>query len=323
MFNSKVVNISDYKSDISNTLLHPSDCHRFPHPSQLTYSHYFELCSASYIKAINGRQWQTNAVVSNQLLPRKWTSLFFNQSQNYVGIYIGNHIEGYILLWFGPRSYIWKLPFGLLCGSLCLKFLLSDVLVERPVVCPASGMPRSATEIHPLKGWFSAARRMENIKISSEADSERLIIKKIRFQCWKDLIGEIEKDSWGLAFKIVTKRLLTRRKTSGLDNPDQVKYIVQSLFPHVELFMFRCEELFTLEELKRAGGRLKANTALAIDGVPDEILKKVIVVYPQILLESFNFCLWKGKFFDEWKRQRLLLLRRLLRSFSSGRCLIL
>ena len=92
-------------------------------------------------------------------------------------------------------------------------------------------------------------------------------IKKSRLQCWKDLIGEIEKDPWGLAFKIVTRRLVTRRKTPGLDNPDRVKYIVRSLLPHVEPFqrqdrsscVVRREELFTLEELKRAGGRLKAN----------------------------------------------------------------
>ena len=95
-------------------------------------------------------------------------------------------------------------------------------------------------------------------------------IKKGRLQCWKDLIGEVEKDPWGLGFKIITKRLVTRRKTPGLDNPARVKYIVRSLFPHVEPFqrhdrsscVVRHEELFTLKELKRVGGRLKANTAL-------------------------------------------------------------
>ena len=62
-------------------------------------------------------------------------------------------------------------------------------------------------------------------------------IKKSRLQCWKELVGEVEKDPWGLAFKIVTKRLMARRKTSGLDNADRVKYIVRSLFPHVEPFL--------------------------------------------------------------------------------------
>ena len=37
--------------------------------------------------------------------------------------------------------------------------------------------------------------------------------------------------------------------------------------------MVLCEELFTLKELKRKGGRLEANTAAEIDGVSNEILK--------------------------------------------------
>ena len=143
-------------------------------------------------------------------------------------------------------------------------------------------------------------------------------IKKSRLQCWKDLIGEVKKDPWGLAFKIVTKRLVTRRKTPGLDNPNRVKYIVQSLFLHVEPFqrqdrshcVVRREELFTVEELKRADGRLKANTAPGIDGLPNEILKEVIGVYPEILLEVFNSCLRQGRFFADWKKQRLVLLRK-------------
>ena len=113
-------------------------------------------------------------------------------------------------------------------------------------------------------------------------------IKKWRLQCWKDLSGEVEKDPCGVAFKTVTKRLVTRRKTPGLDNPDQVKYIVRSLFSHVEPFQTQnrsscvvCrEKLFTLEELKRVNERLKANTAPEIDGVPNEIVKEMIAAYP-------------------------------------------
>ena len=74
--------------------------------------------------------------------------------------------------------------------------------------------------------------------------------------------------------------------------------------------MARREELFTLEELKRADGRLKANTAPGIDGVPNEILKEVIGAYPETLLEAFNSCLRKGRFFVDWKKQRLVLLKK-------------
>ena len=123
---------------------------------------------------------------------------------------------------------------------------------------------------------------MEKSKIISEQG-----IKKSRLQCWKDLIGEVEKDPWGLAFKKVNKRLVTRRKTPGLDNADRVEYIVGSLFPHVEPFqrqdrsscVVRSEELYTLEDLKRAGGRLNANTAPGIVGLPNEILKEVFIGY--------------------------------------------
>ena len=46
----------------------------------------------------------------------------------------------------------------------------------------------------------------------TEKSALRQGIKKSRLQCWKELIDEVEKDPWGLAFKIVTKKLVTRRK---------------------------------------------------------------------------------------------------------------
>ena len=95
---------------------------------------------------------------------------------------------------------------------------------------------------------------------------------------------------------------MTRRNTPGLDNPERVNYIVRSLFPHVEPFqrqdrsscVVRREELSTLEELNRAVGRPKPNTALGVDVVSNEILKEVIGSYPEILLEAFNCCLRGG-----------------------------
>ena len=66
----------------------------------------------------------------------------------------------------------------------------------------------------------------------------------------------------------------------------------------------------TLEELKRAGGRLKANTAPGIDGMPNKILKEVIGAYLEILLEAFSSCLREGRFFADWKKQRFVLLRK-------------
>ena len=61
--------------------------------------------------------------------------------------------------------------------------------------------------------------------------------------------------------------------------------------------MVRHDKLFTLEELKRVSVRLKANTALGIDGMLNEILKEVSAAYPEILIEAFNFCLRERRFF--------------------------
>ena len=77
--------------------------------------------------------------------------------------------------------------------------------------------------------------------------------------------------------------------------------------------MVHSKELFTLEELRR--------TVPGIDGVPNEILTDVIAVYPEILLETYSSYLRKGRFFDEWKGQRLDLSQK--RRETSRGCLIL
>ena len=110
---------------------------------------------------------------------------------------------------------------------------------------------------------------------------------------------------------------MTRRRTHSLDNADRAKRIVQRLFPRVQSFLREDRSsctvesgvVFTHEELKRAGGRLKAHTAPDINGVPNKVLKEAIAVYPEILLEAFNFCLRVGRFFEHWKKQRLVLLK--------------
>ena len=44
--------------------------------------------------------------------------------------------------------------------------------------------------------------------------------------------------------------------------------------------------------------------------MPNEILEEVIVVYPEILLKAFTYCLREEEFFDECMMQRLALFRK-------------
>ncbi|XP_051174822.1 uncharacterized protein LOC127290358 [Leptopilina boulardi] len=121
-------------------------------------------------------------------------------------------------------------------------------------------------ELACLRRKSHAARRKYT---HSKGDSElrekwheaRLIFKKAvrssQRRCWQDLIGESERDPCGLAFKIVTKKLVPRQKISSLDDPIWVLEIIRTLFPHAEPIQredfTECvvskEELFTLEEL--------------------------------------------------------------------------
>ena len=53
-----------------------------------------------------------------------------------------------------------------------------------------------------------------------------------------------------------------------------------------------------------------ADVLPGIAGVPNESFKEVIGAFPEILLEAFNSCFLEGRFFVDWKKQRLVLLRK-------------
>ena len=143
-------------------------------------------------------------------------------------------------------------------------------------------------------------------------------MKKSQQKSWKDLIAEVEKDTWGLAYKIATRKLVSRQKVPGLDNQQWVREIIRALFPLEGAWarkewkdvVVHEEDLFTLEELKPAGAKLKTGKAPGPDGIPNEILRKIVEVYPRMLLDTFNACLQEGAFFSDWKKQKLVLLRK-------------
>ena len=54
----------------------------------------------------------------------------------------------------------------------------------------------------------------------------------------------------------------------------------------------------------------KVNTAPEIDDVLNEILKKVIMIYSENLLGTYDSCLREGKFFRDRENQKLVLLRK-------------
>ncbi|KAL4083112.1 hypothetical protein QTP88_028442 [Uroleucon formosanum] len=69
-------------------------------------------------------------------------------------------------------------------------------------------------------------------------------------------------------------------------------------------------EDFTLAELAQACKRLPPGKATGPDGIPNEVLAKVFLRKPNILLSVYNNCLANTTFPSRWKESRLVLLHK-------------
>lgn len=59
----------------------------------------------------------------------------------------------------------------------------------------------------------------------------RMVIKESQEESWKSLCQMVDNDPWGLPYRIVTKKLIGRRKIPGLSLPGRLQEIIHSLFP--------------------------------------------------------------------------------------------
>lgn len=150
---------------------------------------------------------------------------------------------------------------------------------------------------------YKVARR--NLKMAILASKKRK---------WEELRTDINRDPWGLGYKLVMKKL------GGIAAPidlsaRSLEKIVNTLFPTHELentgtTTHRNEPvtLFTESELVAAVKTFKNQKAPGPDGIPAETLKIIVKERPRIMLEMYNECLMEGIFPDVWKIQRLVLI---------------
>lgn len=141
----------------------------------------------------------------------------------------------------------------------------------------------------------------------------RSAIKKSKKRCWLELCADVERDPWGLPYRIVSKRFAR----GGLSerSPAQMEALIGELFPDGAA----CDALppmdeeenitpFTREELNAAAKRLTGDKAPGPDGIPNEVLRIAVEACPEALLGLYNGCLSEGVFCKAWKRQKLVLL---------------
>lgn len=149
----------------------------------------------------------------------------------------------------------------------------------------------------------------------------RLTIRASQAKSWSDLCAAVDSDPWGLPYRVVTKRI--GRHRPGMEARGKESEIADHLFPNppatdwsrVPLTPRDADEdppttEFTAAELCAAAKRLPSGKATGPDGIPNEVLAKVALLRPQVLLSAFNSCLAHSTFPPRWKESRLVLLHK-------------
>lgn len=196
----------------------------------------------------------------------------------------------------------------------------------------------SAEHHHPPKYWWNdeiASLRYECIKArraitranrrGSIADAERerlgayqrLTAKRLRSAikvskqtCWETEITKLNINPWGTAFRISTGKM---KKRSKVDLPTQMK-VVADLFPIHEAAQYDklpehdLPNVFTMEELWSAVGKIKTGKAPGPNGLSPEVTRAVCLHFPDRCLSMFNDCLTHGEFPAIWKRANLMVI---------------
>lgn len=127
---------------------------------------------------------------------------------------------------------------------------------------------------------------------------------------WEELRSDINKNQWGLGYKIVMRKLGAKQSTPHL-NSETIELIVNTLFPTIdrridlpEYTQETSRPLFTLEEMSTAANTLKTKKATGPDGIPVEGLKLVATERLHLLLSMFMH-VWKRVFSQKYGRDSI------------------
>lgn len=139
-------------------------------------------------------------------------------------------------------------------------------------------------------------------------------IKKAKRDCWKSLCQEVDNDIWGEGYKIVMKSIIGYPPRVNL-TMETMQQVVDQLFPRHNEVVFNCDNSarfvdFTEEELNLACDKLKNNKAPGPGCIPPEIIKLISINKPAYVLSTYNKLGRERNFPADWKRAKLLLLKK-------------
>ncbi|XP_025271322.1 uncharacterized protein LOC112639962 [Camponotus floridanus] len=160
----------------------------------------------------------------------------------------------------------------------------------------------------------------ELAKLYKEAKKElSQAIYNAKENSWKELIREIDKDPWGISYKLVMNKLkISGPGISEIFEEHILKEVIHKLFPrddnkdnNIELRVREWKDEWdvsfaeTNKALRRKGAR---NTAPGIDGINNKMWKKTPDNMINKVAEIFTKCMRHGEFPTQWKRARLVLI---------------
>lgn len=148
-------------------------------------------------------------------------------------------------------------------------------------------------------------REKKNLKIE---------IQRSKTKCWKELCQELEKDVWGEAYKIVTKKI---GHLPPKIPPDIRKEQINKLFPENPSINWRTRIInegdileINSDELLEAVLKLTLGKAPGPDYIPTKVLREVVLEIPDTFLRILNRHLKDGTFPRIWKEARIVLLEK-------------
>jgi len=145
-------------------------------------------------------------------------------------------------------------------------------------------------------------------------------IKRAKEDAWRKLCDLVDCDTWGLPYKLLMGKLSRPPPIPELNATGRIEHIVNGLFPqhprreistwYHNPLLVETHPKIDLAELKSAAGRLRNKIAPGIDGIPNEAVKAIVALNPNVILSVYNSCLTEWIFPRKCKIARLVLLRK-------------
>lgn len=140
-------------------------------------------------------------------------------------------------------------------------------------------------------------------------------IKSAKKHAWENLLNDLNKDIWGKAYQIVTRKWSTGNKKSISEETTREQ--IRLLFPTVKIIQWQTITIerdkipyFSEEEIIEATQSPKVGKAPGCDGIPIDVIKAAATHDCKSVMDVMNFCLRVGHIPMEWKTAKLVLVEK-------------